>query len=353
MSQVILQNITKKFGDVTAVDSFNATIEDGEFVSVLGPSGCGKTTILRMIAGFEKATDGIIHIGDRIIMRAEKAKMIDFIPPEKRGIGMVFQSYAVWPHMNVFDNVAYPLKIKKMKKDVIREKVAKALDMVHLSEYTDRMPSQLSGGQQQRVALARALVLEPKLLLLDEPLSNLDAKLRESMRFEIKELQHKLAMTVVYVTHDQSEAMAMSDKIIVMNRGVIQQIGTPVDIYEHPANETVADFIGLVNFIDATVGKDTVQVPKLGVDFKGAYGFEGDGIIAIRPENLEITQGPSDIQGILEARSYLGDSVDYRIRVKDEVLRVFGTAENMNEFQNGDVVNLRINKMMVFPVKKN
>jgi iron(III) transport system ATP-binding protein len=215
------------------------------------------------------------------------------------------------------------------------------------------MPSQLSGGQQQRVALARALVLEPKLLLLDEPLSNLDAKLRESMRFEIKELQNKLAMTVVYVTHDQSEAMAMSDKIIVMNRGVIQQVGTPVEIYEHPANETVADFIGLVNFIDAQVGKDTVLVPRLGVDFKGSYGFEGEGTIAIRPENLEITSGPSDIQGILEARSYLGDSVDYRIRVKDEVLRVFGTAENMNEFQIGDTVNLRINKMLVFPMKKN
>ena len=351
MAQIKLENITKKFGGVTAVNNFNATINDGEFISILGPSGCGKTTVLRMIAGFEKATDGRISIDERIILEAKDGKMVNFIPPEKRGVGMVFQSYAVWPHMNVFDNVGYPLKIKKLKKDVIREKVLKALEMVHLSEYVDRMPNQLSGGQQQRVALARALVSEPTLLLLDEPLSNLDAKLREAMRFEIKELQLKLGITVVYVTHDQSEAMAMSDQIIVMNKGVIQQIGTPMNIYETPVNGTVADFIGLVNFIEADVTKGKVRSEKINFETNGTFDFEGKGILAIRPENIEITTGPYDLEGILEARSYLGDSVDYRINVNGEIIRLIDSVENMVNLNKGDTVHLKIHKSMVFPCK--
>lgn len=351
MAQIKLENITKKFGGVTAVNNFNATINDGEFISILGPSGCGKTTVLRMIAGFEKATDGRISIDERIILEAKDGKMVNFIPPEKRGVGMVFQSYAVWPHMNVFDNVGYPLKIKKLKKDVIREKVLKALEMVHLSEYVDRMPNQLSGGQQQRVALARALVSEPTLLLLDEPLSNLDAKLREAMRFEIKELQLKLGITVVYVTHDQSEAMAMSDQIIVMNKGVIQQIGTPMNIYETPVNGTVADFIGLVNFIEADVTKGKVRSEKINFETNGTFDFEGKGILAIRPENIEITTGPYDLEGILEARSYLGDSVDYRINVNGEIIRLIDSVENMVNLNKGDTVHLKIHKSMVFPAR--
>ena len=351
MAQIKLENITKKFGGVTAVNNFNATINDGEFISILGPSGCGKTTVLRMIAGFEKATDGRISIDERIILEAKDGKMVNFIPPEKRGVGMVFQSYAVWPHMNVFDNVGYPLKIKKLKKDVIREKVLKALEMVHLSEYVDRMPNQLSGGQQQRVALARALVSEPTLLLLDEPLSNLDAKLREAMRFEIKELQLKLGITVVYVTHDQSEAMAMSDQIIVMNKGVIQQIGTPMNIYETPVNDTVADFIGLVNFIESDVTKGKVRSEKLNFETNGTFDFEGKGILAIRPENIEITTGPYDLEGILEARSYLGDSVDYRINVNGEIIRLIDSVENMVNLNKGDTVHLKIHKSMVFPAR--
>lgn len=350
MSQVKLENITKSFGSVTAVNKFNAVIEDGEFVSILGPSGCGKTTVLRMIAGFEKATDGTISIDEDIIVSAKDGKMLTFLPPEKRGIGMVFQSYAVWPHMSVFDNVAYPLKIKRMNKEEIRTKVLRSLEMVHLTEYVDRMPSQLSGGQQQRVALARALVSEPGLLLLDEPLSNLDAKLREAMRFEIKELQTKLGITVVYVTHDQSEAMAMSDKIIVMNRGVIQQVDTPVKIYESPANATVADFIGLVNFIDAEVVGDEVRSEKIGYVSKGDFGFKGPAILAIRPENIEIASADGyDLQGELEARSYLGDSVDYRVRVGEESIRLVDTVENMKNLSKGDSVNLKIRKLLVFP----
>ncbi|MCI8653233.1 MAG: ABC transporter ATP-binding protein, partial [Angelakisella sp.] len=208
MSTITISNVTKAFGDVVVLKEFNQVFQDKEFITLLGPSGCGKTTMLRMIAGFERPTSGEISIDGRVVS-SDKT----FVPPEKRDIGMVFQSYAVWPHMNVFDNVAYPLKIKKLDKATIKQKVEWILEAVHLSQYADRMPNQLSGGQQQRVALGRALVAEPKLLLLDEPLSNLDAKLRESMRFEIKEIQKNFGISVVYVTHDQSEAMAMSDRV--------------------------------------------------------------------------------------------------------------------------------------------
>ena len=212
MASVTIQNVSKAFGDVVVLKEFNEVFNDKEFVTLLGPSGCGKTTMLRIIAGFEKPTSGQVFIGNQLVSGENT-----FVPPERRDIGMVFQSYAVWPHMTVFENVAYPLKIKKVNRNVIKDKVDRILDVVHLSQYADRIPSQLSGGQQQRVALGRALVAEPELLLLDEPLSNLDAKLRESMRFEIKEIQTKLGITVVYVTHDQTEAMAMSDRIIVIN----------------------------------------------------------------------------------------------------------------------------------------
>ena len=233
MATVNIQNVTKAFGDNVVLREFNATFRDGEFITLLGPSGCGKTTMLRIIAGFEKPTRGEVYIDGTLVSGGKT-----FVPPEKRGIGMVFQSYAVWPHMNVFDNVAYPLTIRHVSKAEIKTSVERVLGIVHLSQYAERFPNQLSGGQQQRVALARALVAEPKLLLLDEPLSNLDAKLRESMRFEIKEIQRKLGITVVYVTHDQTEAMAMSDRIFLINRGDIQQCGTPQEIYNSPVNHS-------------------------------------------------------------------------------------------------------------------
>jgi iron(III) transport system ATP-binding protein len=351
MSEIKLISITKKWGDVTAVNNFSATIKDGEFVSILGPSGCGKTTMLRMVAGFEKATDGEIYIGDTLVSASKNSKLTSFVPPEKRGIGMVFQSYAVWPHMSVFNNVAYPLKIKKLPKEVIREKTLKALELTHLSEYEQRFPSQLSGGQQQRVALARALVTEPKLLLLDEPLSNLDAKLRESMRFEIKELQKKLKMTIIYVTHDQTEAMAMSDKIIVMQNGIIQQIDEPTKIYDNPANKVVADFIGLVNFLPAEITDDEVYMTTIDYKIGRNSSFTGKGLAALRPENITLTMQDTGLKGKIISKTYLGDSLDYRIQVKSEVVRVIEKGVVLNgKFNEGDIVNISFNKVMVFPL---
>lgn len=351
MSDVTLKNVTKRWGNVTAVDNFNAVIKDGEFVSILGPSGCGKTTMLRMVAGFEKATEGDIYIGDTLVSSSKDSKLTNFMPPEKRGIGMVFQSYAVWPHMNVFNNVAYPLKIKKLSKDVIKEKTLRALELTHLSEYVDRFPNQLSGGQQQRVALARALVTEPGLLLLDEPLSNLDAKLRESMRFEIKELQEKLNMTIIYVTHDQTEAMAMSDKIIVMHKGVIQQIAEPTKIYDHPANQIVADFIGLVNFIPAEITKDEVKMTTIDYVVKRENEFLGTGLAAVRPENITLTEEETGLRGKIVSKTYLGDSLDYRIQINSEVIRAIekGTVLT-DQYNEGDMVNISFNKVMAFPL---
>ena len=244
MSVITIDHVTKQFGDTVVLREFTDEFKEGEFITLLGPSGCGKTTMLRMIAGFEKPSSGEIRIDGDLVSSRDV-----LVPPEERGIGMVFQSYAVWPHMNVFDNVAYPLKIRKRPKEEIREKVERILEIVHLSRFAQRMPSELSGGQQQRVALGRALVAEPRVLLLDEPLSNLDAVLRERMRFEIKEIQKKLGINVVYVTHDQSEAMTMSDRFFVINSGIIQQVDSPVNIYRKPKNQFVADFVGKVNFL--------------------------------------------------------------------------------------------------------
>ena len=348
MAQVKIENIIKKFGDVTAVDDFSLDIQDGEFISILGPSGCGKTTMLRMIAGFERATSGNIYIGDKLVSSSENKT---FIPPEKRDIGMVFQSYAVWPHMSVFDNVAYPLKIKKKSKEQIRTRVEEVLEMVHLTPYINRYPHQLSGGQQQRVALGRALVAEPDLLLLDEPLSNLDAKLRESMRFEIKALQEKTGVTVVYVTHDQAEAMAMSDRIVVMHAGVVQQIDRPIVIYENPANNIVADFIGLVNFLDATVEGDEVNINGVIYEHDNQEKLSGEVIAAVRPENIKIRKeltSPKHVTGKLKHKVYLGDSVDYRVQVGDGEIRIINKADHFEEFTEGEDVYLNFKKLLLF-----
>lgn len=346
MADVKISGVTKKFGDVTAVDRFDALINDGEFVSILGPSGCGKTTILRIIAGFEKATDGDVAIGDRVVSQAGASL---FVPPEKRNIGMVFQSYAVWPHMNVFDNVAYPLKIKKCSNDEIKRRTERALSLVHLEELAARYPNQLSGGQQQRVALARALVGEPGLLLLDEPLSNLDAKLRESMRFEIKELQKNLGITVIYVTHDQAEAMAMSDRIIVMNKGVIQQVDAPMKIYETPVNPTVADFIGLVNFLQGEVSNGAIHFKQVGCSLPYKADFEGAAIAAVRPEHIHIQKTGGVLNGKLVRKFYLGDSTDCRVAVGDTILRVTDRGANFDNYQDGDDVTLSFDYVRAFP----
>jgi iron(III) transport system ATP-binding protein len=345
LSEVRIEHVFKRFGDVTAVSDFDLTVKDGEFVSLLGPSGCGKTTSLRMIAGFERATEGEIYIGDHCVSSHIKNT---FVPPEKRDIGMVFQSYAVWPHMTVTENVAYPLKIQKVPKEERAARVAEMLKLVHLDEYGSRYPHQLSGGQQQRVALARALVMRPGLLLLDEPLSNLDAKLRESMRFEISSIQKELGITVIYVTHDQSEAMTMSDRVVVMSRGVIQQIGTPYEIYRNPANKMVADFIGLVNFVEGEVQGDRVYISGTGVSFPNTSGVTGSATIAVRPENITMSRTSGTIEGTLVHRFYLGDAVDYRVQCKHHVIRVIVKGAELKEFTDGEKVYLDFDKIMVF-----
>ena len=344
MSTITINHITKSFGPNTVLKDFTETFGDGEFITLLGPSGCGKTTMLRIIAGFEKPTSGELWIDDQLVSGGKT-----FVPPEKRNIGMVFQSYAVWPHMNVFDNVAYPLRIQKQSKEKIREAVGKVLEIVHLSQYTERLPSQLSGGQQQRLALARALVAEPKLLLLDEPLSNLDAKLRESMRFEIKEIQQRTGITVVYVTHDQTEAMAMSDRIFLINSGVVQQCGTPREIYNQPANQFVADFLGKVDFFKGEVSGERIVFPSMGGQ---SLPYDGDRTgrvdVAIRPENLFFAEdGP--LSGTLETVYYLGDVTDCRVRIGKALVRVIVGGWLAGSLQAGQPVRLQARDFMVFP----
>ena len=344
MSAVTIKNVSKSFGDNTVLHDFSQVFADGEFVTLLGPSGCGKTTMLRMIAGFEKPTTGEIYVGETLVS-GDKT----FLPPEKRNMGMVFQSYAVWPHMNVYDNVAYPLTIKRMNKTDMKKKVEKVLSIVHLGQYAQRYPNQLSGGQQQRVALARALVAEPNLLLLDEPLSNLDAKLRESMRFEIKEIQQSLGIAVVYVTHDQTEAMAMSDRIFLINRGVVQQSGRPDEIYNHPNNQFVADFLGKVEFLKGE-SKDG-RIHLLGTDQYLPYNGEKRGMveIAVRPENITMSApGDAGLKGRVDKRYYLGDSADWRISLGKTNLRVITEGRRFSRFAPGDEVGLYIEEFLVF-----
>jgi iron(III) transport system ATP-binding protein len=348
MSEVILKQVSKHFGETVAVNDFNAVIADGEFVSFLGPSGCGKTTTLRMVAGFLEPTDGEIFIGERLVSSTRRRISV---PPEKRHIGMVFQSYAVWPHKNVFDNVAYPLRIQKKTRNEIRNRVEQVLGLVKLSGMEARFPHQLSGGQQQRVALGRALVMEPEVLLLDEPLSNLDAKLREEMRFEIKDLQSRIRVTIIYVTHDQAEAMAMSDRIFVMNAGRTLQVGTPREIYEEPADRFVADFIGLTNLLAGKVGGTDRVVLQNGAGSAEVLcavppGVTGKVLISIRPEHIDLAAAGAGLLGEISRAVYLGRMVDYRVRVGQIELRVEGQASV--PFREGDKVSLVIRQAMVF-----
>lgn len=319
---------------IQAVDNVSLSVPQGALLTLLGPSGCGKTTILRCIAGLEQPDEGRIVIGDRVVFDSAAGILV---PANQRGIGMVFQSYAIWPHMSVKENVAFPLKVardRKYSRQDINEKVARALEMVRLGGFEDRSATQLSGGQQQRLALARGLVREPALLLLDEPLSNLDAKLREEMRFELKRLQLELGLTALYVTHDQSEALALSDQIAVFSSGKAIQLGDPVEIYRRPATRFVADFIGTTNFLPGKAG-----VP--GDDGKGAaftdFGTvacrfarsvkEGDELLVlVRPEDTGLAPAtenvPNGIAGTIENRVYLGEFMDYVVRVRDVSLRV-------------------------------
>jgi iron(III) transport system ATP-binding protein len=310
---------------VRAAQDVSFKVEEGRLFTLLGPSGCGKTTTLRSIAGLERPRAGEISVNGRVVFSSGKGV---FVAPNRRGFGMVFQSYAIWPHMTVFENAAFPLEVgdRKYSRKQIRENVMRVLTAVQLNDLADREATKLSGGQQQRLALARALVMEPALLLLDEPLSNLDAKLRERMRFELKRLQRELKITTVYVTHDQTEALALSHEIGVMNQGSIQQIGRPRDIYEHPANQFVADFVGNTNFLDGTVachdGSRYVVRTEIGdMHVTSARQMNaGDRIaVSFRPEDVELTEtqaaGENIWSGTVEQKVFLGEAIDFRVTV--------------------------------------
>src|SRR5262245_9085043 len=318
---------------VRAAQDVTFTVEEGRLFTLLGPSGCGKTTTLRSIAGLERPRAGEISVNGRVVYSSTQGI---FVAPNRRGFGMVFQSYAIWPHMTVFQNAAFPLEVseKRYSRARIRETVMRVLTAVQLDALADREATKLSGGQQQRLALARALVMEPALLLLDEPLSNLDAKLREKMRFELKRLQRDLRITTVYVTHDQSEALALSHTIAVMNEGRIQQIGRPRDVYQHPSNQFVADFVGNTNFLDGTVLRQgaspdgCIVCTEIGdVRISGiSQQLRPDERVSlsVRPEDIELTEMKPDAdnvwQGRVDQKIFLGEAIDFRVSVGERTL---------------------------------
>lgn len=318
MVKVVLKGITKRFGEVVAAKDINLEIDHGEFFTLLGPSGCGKTTTLRIIAGLEWPDEGKIFFD---------GEDITDLPPYKRNTGMVFQNYAIWPHMSVFENIAYGLKVRKISKEDVKDKAHKALDLVKLGGLEKRFPAQLSGGQQQRVALARALVIEPEVLLLDEPLSNLDAKLRVEMREEIKELQRELGITTIYVTHDQEEAMVISDRVAIQNQGAVQQIGTPREIYYKPQSLFIATFIGRGTLLEGVTEsiRDHVKVRVGDTVLYGVPSFtdlkirRGEKVACVlRPENftLEKPKEPSNVfEGVTEWMAFVGPYMEVRLNV--------------------------------------
>jgi ABC-type Fe3+/spermidine/putrescine transport system ATPase subunit len=313
--RIAVENLTKRFGALAAVSRVSLSVEEGEMFTLLGPSGCGKTTLLRLLAGFYNADEGEIRFGDRVV---------NDVPPHERGIGMVFQNYALWPHMTVSENVSYGLKLRKVSSSDAAARVQGVLERVGLTGLGDRYPGQLSGGQQQRVALARALVLNPQMLLLDEPLSNLDAKIRVQVRSEIRKLQKELGITAVYVTHDQEEALAMSDRIAVFNLGRVCQVGPPKALYERPANRFVADFIGINNLVDGTVR----SAEGAALQAETAFGVlsaihdatlrAGDRcVICVRPENIALNGQPgagrNHFKGRISFAAYLGNTLRYDV----------------------------------------
>jgi len=349
-----IDNVVKKYGDTTIIPDLSAFIKNGEFFTLLGPSGCGKTTLLRMIAGFNSIEGGTIKFDD---------KVINDIPAQKRNIGMVFQSYAIFPHLTVRQNVEYGLKIRKVPKEHMKERVDEILKVVKIDEYQDRLPERLSGGQQQRVALARAIVIHPQVLLMDEPLSNLDAKLRIEMRSEIKRLHQELGTTIIYVTHDQTEALTMSTKIAIFFEGVLEQVAPPMELYQNPASLRVADFIGnpKVNFLPgkARVAGDTMTVESVlgtaSYDRKSFTGeAPGDGsfeaVVGVRPELVEILDGPAE--GSIEAEVYsvmpAGSETTIYLEVGGE--RILSKQNGLKQYSPDQKVWLRINpdKMNVF-----
>jgi len=349
MARIVLKDILKKYGKVVAADIPHLEIKDGEFFGLLGPSGSGKTTTLRIIAGLTRPDKGRVYIGDEDITE---------VPPEKRNLGMVFQSWALFPHLTVFENIAFGLRLRKLPEDEIRKRIKWATELLQISELLNRYPWQLSGGQQQRVAVARAIVLYPRALLFDEPLSNLDAKLREQVRFELRKLQKDLKITSVYVTHDQTEAFAICDRIAIMNQGRIQQIGTPEEIYSKPRTKFVAEFIGITRFIEGRVdeivdksnglirvitddGLEIISWGDLDRITKGSKVY-----VAVRPDFISLvsrkTEEPNVFKAVVEMATYVGDVMDYEIRIGNWRLR-FKTPPT-HKFAVGQEIYVKLHK---------
>jgi iron(III) transport system ATP-binding protein len=343
-----LREVHKRFATTAAVDGLSLAIQPGEVFTLLGPSGCGKSTTLRMVAGLEEPDAGEVHLDGKLIASSRFS-----LPPEKRHVGMVFQSYAIWPHMTVSENVAFPLHLRGVSKAIIREKVEKVLDLVGLGGLGTRGATELSGGQQQRVALARAIVYEPKLLLLDEPLSNLDARLREHMRVELRSLQQRLGIAVLFVTHDQAEAMVLSDRIAVMSAGRIEQVGTPMALYERPATPFVRDFLGRVLTLPlaASTTQECAEVPgETGVMVKLPPGAQPPSngarwLMACRPEDvyMEAPDGPglNRLSATVETAAYLGEHIEYGVRTTGGQLLVV-TSPRRQRFDLGAPVSVRV-----------
>ena len=340
-----LNDIVVKFGDFTALHNINVHVKEGEFFTFLGPSGCGKTTTLRTLTGFIEPVEGSV---------LANGKDITHVPIEERNIGIVFQSYALFPHLSVYDNVAFGLRTRKMDKDLIDKKVREILEVCGLTELADRFPKQMSGGQRQRVALARALVIEPKLLLLDEPLSNLDAKLRLSMRVEIKRLQKRLGITTLFVTHDQEECFSISDKVAVMNGGVIEQFDTPENIYKRPATEFVARFIGFENFLELAKKQDGVYTAPDGSEFLTSMDLDCEKFAGtIRPDDIclaDDVQTENVLSGKIGVRTFLGKSYQYEVETSAGVLKVNMGTDHV--YKEGEEIRLYLPKDKLILVRR-
>jgi ABC-type Fe3+/spermidine/putrescine transport system ATPase subunit len=352
MSKLVLRGIEKRYGEVPAVAGLDLDLQQGEFVSLLGPSGCGKTTTLRMIAGFIDPTAGTIEMDGQMLSSPSGA-----LPPEKRQMSMIFQSYAVWPNMTVEQNVAFGLELRKLPREEVRRRVGQMLEVVHMRHLAARYPAELSGGQQQRVALARAIVIQPQVLLLDEPLSNLDANLREEMRFEIRRLHDEFKITTVYVTHDQAEAMVTSDRIAVMNQGRIEQVADPHTLYNRPKTRFVAGFIGRTNFIEGTCNSGTISFGPFVLPHSAIEGAPATGkvTISVRPQSMRLAREPNangapQIAATIAERAYLGEFWDYVVTPTDSALRLRVTAAPLDIHQVGESIWLTFDPKQMTPI---
>lgn len=350
---LVINNLSKTFitktRKVEAVKNVNLDIKAGEFVCLLGPSGCGKTTVLRMIAGFEIPTEGSIELG---------GKDIAYLTPDKRGISMVFQNYALFPHMNVYDNIAYGLKIQKKSKEEIKERVNKVLQLMKMEDFAERVPSQMSGGQQQRVSLARALIMNSDVLLFDEPLSNLDAKLRLHMRDEIRKLQQEVGITSIYVTHDQAEAMSLSDKIIIMKDGEVIQVGSPQEIYQKPKSEFVAKFIGRANILKAKIlrkDETTTTIHLLGNEYivKETPNYEiGDEVeVVVRPEAIDFSKNTNTMKVVKSV--FMGENHEYEVEYEDGIIEMILSNPRSKEIKKiGEMISFGISDDSIHIIEK-